>query len=177
MEIKELRSQPADVAARRLLGSQLIVNTNDGTSKVCVITETESYSQHDPASHSFNGRTDRNQSMFLEGGHAYVYLIYGIHYCLNIVTGMANSGEAVLLRGGVIDGVHIEGPGRLTKTLGIDLTYDGHNLSHSPLKLVLKEPIPSTNIISSKRVGISKNAHDLLNFKIDKQTITQFLKS
>lgn len=92
------------------------------------ITEVEAYTADDPASHSFRGRTPRNAAMFGPSGHWYVYLIYGMHHCVNFVTGAEGDGQAVLLRAVAIDGLPIAtttGPGRLTRALGIDRTLDG----------------------------------------------------
>ena len=92
------------------------------------ITEVEAYLADDPASHSFRGRTSRNAAMFGPPGHWYVYLIYGMHWCLNLVTGSEHDGQAVLVRSVVVDGIDARrttGPGRLTRELGIDRALDG----------------------------------------------------
>ena len=91
--------RPADVVARDLLGCHLIRELPAGRIVVRLV-ETEAYAgPHDRASHAFGGRrTPRNESMYLAGGHAYVYRIYGIHFCLNVVTGPRDAGIAVLLR-------------------------------------------------------------------------------
>jgi DNA-3-methyladenine glycosylase len=92
------------------------------------ITEVEAYTSDDPASHSFRGRTERNAVMFGPADHWYVYLIYGVHHCLNLVTGADSDGQAVLIRSVVIDGIDprlTSGPGRLTRVLGIDLSLTG----------------------------------------------------
>lgn len=92
--------QDTAVVARALLGKILCCRAADGTLRTGHIVETEAYlGAEDPACHTFNHRkTSRNQSMYLEGGHAYIYLIYGMHHCLNIVTRTAAHPEAVLLR-------------------------------------------------------------------------------
>lgn len=92
------------------------------------ITEVEAYTADDPASHSFSGRTLRNAAMFGPPGHWYVYFIYGAHHCLNLVTGVEEDGQAVLIRAVEVSGVApalTRGPGRLTKQLAIDRTLDG----------------------------------------------------
>lgn len=92
------------------------------------ITEVEAYTMDDPASHSFRGRTPRNASMFGPAGRWYVYLIYGMHHCLNVVTGSAGDGQAVLVRAVEVDGIEprlTRGPGRLCRQLGVDRSLDG----------------------------------------------------
>ena len=105
------------------LGQRLHVGRNWGW-----ITETEAYvGEDDPASHAHKGLTKRNSPMYLEGGHIYVYLIYGMHYCLNIVTESEGFPSAVLIRGLYFDDInyHAKGPGKLTKHLNINLTFNG----------------------------------------------------
>jgi DNA-3-methyladenine glycosylase len=86
-------TRDARVVARELLGCLLYVDGLTGK-----IVETEAYMENDPASHTFKGKTKRNEAMFLSGGHSYVYLIYGMHRCFNIVTGKEGEGAAVLIR-------------------------------------------------------------------------------
>lgn len=92
------------------------------------IVEVEAYSSDDPAAHTYKGRTKRNEVMYGPAGHLYVYFIYGMHYCVNIVTGPEGDGQAVLLRAVVIDGVDprlTNGPAKLCKKLGIDMSFNG----------------------------------------------------
>ena len=92
------------------------------------ITEVEAYTQDDPASHSFRGRTKRNEVMFGAPSHLYVYFVYGMHYCANIVTGLEGDGQAVLLRAVTCDGIDprsTNGPAKLCRVLGIDMSLNG----------------------------------------------------
>jgi DNA-3-methyladenine glycosylase len=89
--------RPTLIVARDLLGKYLVRQVGK-TKLVGRIVEVEAYRQNDPASHAFGGRTKRNDVMFWEGGHLYVYFTYGMHFCANVVTGKAGIGEAVLIR-------------------------------------------------------------------------------
>jgi DNA-3-methyladenine glycosylase len=113
----------AIVAAPELLNKLFVVQHT-----LARITEVEAYTADDAASHSFRGPTKRNAVMFGPAGYWYVYLIYGMHYCLNLVTGAEGDGQAVLIRSVAVDGVPASkttGPGRLTRALGIDLSLTG----------------------------------------------------
>ena len=113
--------------APALLGMELVIPKN-GLRESFIITETEAYrGEEDLACHARKGRTPRTEMMYQTGGVLYVYLVYGMHWMMNIVTGIQGSPQAVLLRG-VND---IEGPGRLTRSLGIDKSYNGEDLDSS----------------------------------------------
>ncbi len=88
---------PAEEAARRLLGCDLISKVDGRLVRVRIV-ETEAYDQVDEASHAFKGRTNRNDAMFKSAGHMYVYFTYGMHYCCNIVCGPEGFGSGVLVR-------------------------------------------------------------------------------
>ena len=90
-------ARPAPVVARELLGRLLVSRTN-GRPLLARIVECEAYQEDDPASHSFRGRTARTEVMFGPPGHLYVYFTYGMHFCMNVVTGREGEGSAVLLR-------------------------------------------------------------------------------
>ncbi len=108
-----------------LLGKYLIRKFDDGTIHKYLITEIEAYrGEEDLACHASKGRTNRTEIMYHDGGHLYVYLIYGIYWMLNIVTGSKNNPQAILIRG--IEG--FDGPGKLTKHLKIDKSFNGENL-------------------------------------------------
>ena len=135
--------------ARDLLGTALVVRAADGSVSRHVVFETEAYlGAHDLACHGSKGMTPRNATMFGPAGRWYVYLCYGMHWMLNIVTGAEGVPAAVLIRG---VGEHV-GPGRLTKALGIDRSFDGcaanrrcglwfeHTGSAVPRRLVERTP-------------------------------------
>lgn len=139
----------ATLVAPDLLNKLLVVG---GT--FARVTEVEAYTADDPASHSFRGRTGRNASMFGPPGRWYVYLIYGMHHCLNLVTGSEGDGQAVLVRSVAVDGIPTRattGPGRLSKVLGVDRRLDGQ------LADLFDDgtPPPSQPLVTP-RVGISK---------------------
>lgn len=114
--------------APELLGKVLVRRFSPGHEERYIITEVEAYSApHDLACHASKGRTPRTEVIFHEGGLVYVYLIYGIHWMLNIVTGQKDEASAVLVRG--VRG--ISGPGRVGKALKLDRTFYGEDLFSS----------------------------------------------
>ncbi len=120
------------------------------------IVEVEAYTQDDPASHSFRGRTRRNEVMFGPPGRLYVYFVYGMHYCVNLVTGTVGDGQAVLLRAAVIDGIdrrRTDGPAKLARSLGLDLAHNGSTAD------VYDDGVgPPELPVVSNRVGITRAA-------------------
>src|SRR5205085_579694 len=137
------------------------------------LVETEAYlGANDAASHARRGlRSARNKSMYLEGGHAYVYFTYGMHWCLNVVTQEADLAEAVLLRAAEpLSGIEsmrkrrpkakrdfdlMNGPGKLCSALGIDGQFDGEPLDGKHLFITAPEtPIGESEIAISRRVGV-----------------------
>lgn len=116
------------IVAPELLGKTLVRRFESGLTERYTITEVEAYNGiEDRACHASKGRTPRTDIMFSEGGLVYVYLVYGIHWLLNIVTGREGEGTAVLIRG--LKG--ITGPGRVGKHLQLDRSFYGENLMHS----------------------------------------------
>lgn len=114
------------------------------------ITETECYfGEEDTACHASHGKTNRNQVMYLEGGVAYVYLCYGIHSLINVVSGPKDFPEAVLLRG--VEG--FDGPGKLTKAMNIDQSFNGESFITSS-RIWIEDDGTSLNYSKSKRIGI-----------------------
>ena len=156
-----------------LLGS-LLTSRVGGVPVTVRITEVEAYGGvgEDPGSHAFRRETPRNATMFGPPGRAYVYFTYGIHWCLNVVTGPTGSAGAVLLRAGeVVAGVDVarerrisarsdrdlaRGPARLTSALGVTGERDGLDLfaARSVLRLMLTEPASDANIGVSARTGV-----------------------
>ena len=151
--------------APQLIGVELLVDGVGG-----VIVEVEAYDHDDPASHAYlNRRTKRNGSMFLEGGHAYVYRSYGIHWCLNFVCGDVGVADAVLVRAleptrgieemrrrrGVDDSrLLCAGPGRLCQALGVTGALDGLALDRAPFALAPTEV--AFDVVTSPRIGLTK---------------------
>lgn len=144
--------RPADRVARELLGAVLAVRAADGTVSRHVVCETEAYlGAHDLACHGSKGMTRRNAVMFGPAGRWYVYLCYGMHWMLNVVTGAEGVPAAVLIRGG---GEFI-GPGRLTKGLGIDKAYDGLPAARpTGLWFEAGEPVPPRRVMRTPRIGV-----------------------
>jgi DNA-3-methyladenine glycosylase len=167
---KSFYFRPAEVVARDLLGRHLVRELPEGRIVVRLV-EAEAYAgPHDRASHAYRGRrTPRNESMYLAGGHAYVYRIYGIHFCLNVVTGPEGEGIAVLLRAGeIVEGENLvrrhrpgaiathrllAGPGNLTKGLAVDLDLDTVRLDRGALRLAAGETVAESAILTGPRIG------------------------
>jgi DNA-3-methyladenine glycosylase len=136
--------------APELLGKQLVLEKGDGNLSRYTITETEAYrGGEDLACHASKGRTERTEVMFGDGGHLYMYLIYGMHWMMNVVTSVRDSPQAVLIRGLS----EASGPGRLTKLLGVDKSYNGEDLvRHRRIWIEDKGIVPSFTV--GPRVGI-----------------------
>ena len=173
--------RPAESVAPDLLGARL-VSTVDGRRATGIIVEVEAYTgPGDPASHAAAriGRTRRNASMFGSPGTAYVYLSYGLHWCLNVVTGAIGDPCAVLLRAvDPIEGLGVmaarrgrerdlaSGPGRLGQAFGITDALNMHDLSSPPLRLLPGWPTPPESIDVSPRVGLSRAQDWPLRFSV-----------
>ncbi|MFD1711841.1 DNA-3-methyladenine glycosylase [Ottowia sp. GY511] len=163
---------PADFAvdsshlARTLIGATLLVDGVGGT-----IVETEAYDASEPAAHSHRGPTPRNAVMFGPPGHAYVYLSYGMHWCLNFVCREPGHGAGVLIRALApmigIDtmrerrGLQDErllcaGPGRLGQALGITQEHNGLPLDRAPFQLTAAPPDMPPPVVIGPRIGITK---------------------
>jgi DNA-3-methyladenine glycosylase len=148
--------RPTLVVARDLLGRTLCRVLADGTVLRGRLLEVEAYDgPKDRASHAFRGLTKRNRVMFEAGGLAYVYLVYGMHHCLNIVTGDAGFPAAVLLRGATSPtAASASGPGRLTKAFSVDRGLDGSSFLSGPLWLEAGDPVPDRSVRRTPRIGV-----------------------
>lgn len=160
-DLSSFFSRPANEVAPDLIGMTLLVNGAGGP-----LVEVEAYDQTDPASHSFNGPTPRNAVMFGSPGYAYVYKIYGIHWCLNFV---CQTGSAVLIRalepthgvdrmhdrrGGVVVRQLCSGPGKLCQALGVSIAQNGLSLDTPPFALLPRDGEHA--IATGPRIGITK---------------------
>jgi len=164
-------ARPSTAVGPELLGRVLVRELPDGTRLAARLVEVEAYQEGDPASHSFRGRTPRNEVMFGRPGHLYVYFTYGMHFCSNIVTGSNGEGSAVLLRAAEpIAGLEVmadhrgletprllcSGPARFTQAFGIGRPDNGTDLVRSQsLYLLSGEPAPARAIARSTRVGVT----------------------
>ena len=132
-----------------LLGCYLVRNINGNIHKY-KITEVEAYrGEEDLACHASKGRTKRTEIMYHTGGNIYMYIIYGIHWLLNIVTGEKENPQAVLIRG--IE--NISGPGRVSKALQLGKEFYGEDLTSSE-RIWIENKEKTPDIITSKRIGI-----------------------
>lgn len=165
--------------ARNLLGKALFTRKKKVVTGG-IIVETEAYSWREKGCHAFNARkTDRNAIMFESGGHAYVYLCYGIHYLFNVVTNVPGTADAVLIRaleplegleemkkrrGVLANPFHLtSGPGKLSKALGIDRTFNGKSLLNDDVWIEdLGKKIAKADIEASPRIGIDYAGEDAL---------------
>lgn len=168
--------------ARALLGQLLCRETEAGLA-AGIIVETEAYlSRGDPACHAHRGKTRRNAPMFGHPGTAYIYFIYGHHFCFNVVSASAGTGEAVLVR--ALEPRYglklmelrrgrdkselqlVSGPGKLCQALAIDSSFNEHDLRCRPLWIAAGREVEAGAVISAPRIGINLAAERLLRFYI-----------
>jgi DNA-3-methyladenine glycosylase len=177
MQLSEKLPRPfydrdSEQVARELLGCYL-VHVVDGVQRVGRIVEVEAYlGPHDLAAHSSKGLTPRTRILFGPPGHAYVFLVYGMHWCMNVVTEREGYGAAVLLR--ALEPVQnlemrTNGPGLLSRAMGIDSRVNGHDLLSDNF-FIAPPPAPeSFEIVATPRIGVAYSgswAHELLRFYI-----------
>jgi len=150
------------VVARELLGKRLVHRAVGGV-RVGKIVEVEAYlGAHDLAAHSSKGVTERTKIMFGPPGHAYVYLIYGIHHCMNVVTEREGNGAAVLLR--AVEPVKnlagkTNGPGLLCRAMGINRRLNGNDLLSDDFFIAEPEAAENFSIVSRPRIGVDYAGH------------------
>lgn len=168
---REFYDRDTVIVAKELLGKYL-VRKKDGVERVGKIVEVEAYlGQDDLAAHSSRGLTPRTKVMFGPPGVAYVYMIYGMYYCLNVVTEHEGKAAAVLIR--ALEPIknitaRTQGPGLLCKAMEIDKTLNAHDLLSNEL-YVADVPREKMTIVKAKRIGVdyAKHwAHRLLRFYI-----------
>ena len=158
----------APTVARALIGATLLVDGVGGT-----IVETEAYDASEPAAHTHRGPTPRNAVMFGSPGHAYVYLSYGMHWCLNFVCREPGHGAGVLIRAlAPLEGLAqmrarrglqderllCAGPGRLGQALGITHAHNGLALDRAPFRVLAADKRTPIEVLTGPRIGISKAA-------------------
>lgn len=171
-------ARPADRVARELLGA-LLVSECGGERTAGRVVETEAYTgPDDPASHAAAsvGRTERNDPLFGPPGTTYIHLNYGIHWCMNAVTGAEGHPAGVLIR--ALEPVEGEetmrrrrgrdeltnGPARLTQALGLGPELQRHPLDRPPLLLVEAEAVAESKVVATTRIGISRATERELRF-------------
>ncbi len=171
---------PADTTelARYLIGKVVVRDTPEGRTSGRIV-ETEAYLHGDAAAHSFRGETPRNRSLFLERGHAYVYVSYGIHRMLNVAGGAQGVGAGVLIRAAEpLDGIDLmqrrrsltkladltRGPGKLAQAMDITLGLDGIDLIREGPLWLGRIDRPAGEIGVSARIGITKEIDRPLRF-------------
>lgn len=170
--------RPVLIVAKELLGKMLI--KKDGNRVLAArIVEVEAYDgKIDKASHSFNGKTKRNEVMFNEGGYFYVYFTYGTHFCCNVVIGKRNHGAAILIRAvepllGINKMIEnrfgrelksekefyniTSGPGKVCKAFGFNKEHSGLDLTNSSIFIINQPKLKKSMIGISKRIGIIKS--------------------
>jgi DNA-3-methyladenine glycosylase len=145
--------------AKDLLGKELHFGEYSG-----IITETEAYrGSDDEASHAYRGPSPRSYVMFGPAGHSYVYFIYGMYHCLNIVTEEENNPSAVLIRGIRLAGTHLNGPGKICKAFGITKEHNNIDLTTSQ-NFYLTSGINILEYKATPRIGIKKATDKLWRF-------------
>jgi DNA-3-methyladenine glycosylase len=164
--------RPTEVVARELLGAVLESTTSEGTVAGRIV-ETEAYlGPDDPACHAVAGRTERTWHLHGPPGIAYVYFIYGVHWCFNAVTREEGHGSAVLVRAvEPVRGLALmrqrrpaarrdvdltNGPGKLCQALGIDGALNGVRLDRRPLRILAGDPVDDADVTVTARIGITQ---------------------
>ena len=154
-------SRPAEDVAPDLIGARLVQRQPDGRLLWGVIVETEAYAQDDPACHGFRRRSPNNETLFGPPGRFYVYVSYGIHYCVNVVTGRPDWANGVLLRAVALPGEPervAAGPGLLARRFGINRSDDSCSATGEHTLWVAQHvpDLPTSDLVTTTRIGISQ---------------------
>ena len=154
---RDFFERDTEAVARELLGC-LLVHRDNGVERIGRIVETEAYlGIEDLAAHSSKGITPRTRIMFGPAGYAYVYLIYGMHHCLNVVTGPVGEGSAVLFRAlEPVQNLHgkTSGPALLCKAMDIDRRLNGHDFCSEDLHILARPEDHAVPVVQRPRVGV-----------------------
>ena len=153
------------MVARDLLGKVLIYD-GPGGRRAARIVEVEAYlGRSDPASHAYRGPTPRTAPMFGPPGRSYVYFVYGMYHCLNVVTERRGVAGAVLLRGAEplagfddVSSRALAGPGKLARAFGLTTAHTNLDLVRSALTIRDAPPIPTSRVVRSARIGLNQHA-------------------
>ena len=190
LPLRSFYARPTEEVARSLLGTILLHRTADGLLAGRIV-EVEAYlGQNDPAAHSSAGRTTRTRVIFGSPGHAYVYKIYGLHHCLNVVAEPDGIPGCVLIRAlEPICGIDAmrsrrvaarratqiaSGPAKLTEALGIGMSAYGLDLLGETLSIRIPHDEPSVKVETTKRIGIRKARElDLRFFIVDNEHVSR----
>lgn len=171
---KSFYSRATELVARELLGAVLVCESDTGTTSGRIV-ETEAYlGEHDLACHAAVGRTARTEPLYGDPGIAYVYFIYGVHWCFNAVTRRAGLPSAVLVRAvEPVDGINImrrrrraaqrdidltNGPGKLCQAMGITGAHNRLPLQRPPIQILGGEPVADRDVRVTPRIGITQCA-------------------
>lgn len=169
------------IVAKELLGKVMTCQTFQGESSGIVV-ETEAYlGTNDPASHSFRGKTKRNEAMFGSPGRSYIYQIYGIHFCYNVTTDKNEIPAAVLIRAlQPLTGLDLmktnrkndniqnlcSGPAKLVQAMGIPKNFNGTSVVDGPIRFYEHDILGEFNIKETTRIGITLGKESLLRFYV-----------
>ena len=179
---RKFYSQETTTVARKLLGKHLVRKV-DGNILSGIITETEAYRSDDPASHTYNGITERNKAMFGEVGRAYIYTTHGIHNCMDVVARSSSfDAGGVLIRAIVPhkgiktmmknrNSAHLKnltnGPAKITQALQITKNHYGADLTKDSELFIAERNLHGQEIRARSRIGIKKGQDKMWNFRID----------
>lgn len=164
--------------SKDLLGKVIVFNSGNKVMSGKIVEVEAYHGDYDQASHAFNGKTKRNEVMFEEGGHLYVYFTYGAHFCANVVVGKKGKGIAILIRAvEPIDGIDMmiknrfeqkiisstqmfnltNGPGKFCKAFGINKKQNGIDLTGDKIYILDQPKLQRNKIVTSKRIGITRS--------------------